>query len=116
MTDSDTTQVKCKICPYLGMRDDPTTAIRYPSDGNYCHREGEPAPIWLEDQAIQCLAGQYEGCPGVRQIEGLDQPVSLSKVIHTGAWYSLKAHPSLWLLIGGVLVTGGYAVIRLLGS
>ncbi len=97
------------------MQDDPTTAIRYPSDGNYCHREGEPAPIWLEDQAIVCLAGQFEGCPGVREIE-VGQPAPLNKGVQLGNWYSLRAHPTLWLLIGGVLLTGGYAVIRFLGS
>ncbi|MCE7906007.1 MAG: LysM domain-containing protein [Anaerolineae bacterium CFX3] len=52
-----------EICPYLGLNDDPDTAISYPSPWNYCFRARPPAPIKPSYQAEVCFTRGHVSCP-----------------------------------------------------
>ena len=49
-------------CPYLGLYDDPATALTYPSAESYCHKVKPPAVPNLDQQLSLCLTGQYSTC------------------------------------------------------
>jgi hypothetical protein len=51
------------VCPYLGLRDDPTTSAVFPSERNYCHRVGAPAAILETHQEAYCLSSNHQACP-----------------------------------------------------
>ncbi|NOY99954.1 MAG: hypothetical protein GXP40_12280 [Chloroflexi bacterium] len=52
-----------KRCPYLGMRDDPETALGFPSNWNYCHNAKPVAIPDLEHQRNACLTARHTACP-----------------------------------------------------
>jgi hypothetical protein len=52
-----------KHCPYLGLHDDRSTALAYPSPWNYCYRATRPAPVLVSHQAEVCLCSRYADCP-----------------------------------------------------
>jgi hypothetical protein len=49
-------------CPYLGLHDDPGTALAYPSDWNYCFHAKPPASILAAYQINVCLTTNYSSC------------------------------------------------------
>jgi LysM repeat protein len=51
------------ICPYLGSRDDPQTALEFPSEGNYCYHARPVSAIKTGHQSSYCLTGQHVNCP-----------------------------------------------------
>lgn len=67
-------------CPHLGLKNDRTTSVGYPSKWNVCHHaKGKPAPE-LEYQQANCLTARYTQCvvykspPGVILPENIQQP------------------------------------------
>jgi len=50
-------------CPYLGLNDDPDTALSYPSSWNYCFRARPPASVDISHQAETCLTCNHRNCP-----------------------------------------------------
>ncbi len=50
-------------CPYLGLRDDPSTALDFPSDGNTCHRAQSKPAVNREYQQAVCLSAEHIACP-----------------------------------------------------
>jgi hypothetical protein len=50
-------------CPHLGLHDDSSTALSYPSPWNTCYRAAWPASISSSHQAKACLGGGYVDCP-----------------------------------------------------
>ncbi len=50
------------VCPYLGLCDDPDTALTYPSAESYCHKVKPPAVPNLDQQLSLCLTRQYSTC------------------------------------------------------
>jgi hypothetical protein len=50
-------------CPYLGLHDDSSTSLAYPSDWNYCYHANPAAPIRVSHQADVCLCPEYIHCP-----------------------------------------------------
>ena len=53
-----------KICPYLGLIDDPNTNKDFPYEGNACHRGKKPTPVALPHQRGYCLSDEHTACPG----------------------------------------------------
>ena len=53
-----------KICPYLGLVDDPNTGTSFPYEGNACHRAKKPTPVTLKHQRSYCLVDEHINCPG----------------------------------------------------
>lgn len=50
-------------CPFLGLEDDPTTILYFPSSGNYCHLVNPIAPVNLIHQQSYCLSKEHVSCP-----------------------------------------------------
>jgi hypothetical protein len=50
-------------CPFLGLEDDPTTILYFPSAGNYCHLVDPIALINLSHQQSYCLSKAHVSCP-----------------------------------------------------
>ena len=80
------------VCPFLGLRDDPSTRYDFPESANRCHsasRRGggsvaffprtiaafsgtkRPQPIGLEHQASCCLTTAHETCARYRTVKGV---------------------------------------------
>ncbi len=51
------------LCPFLGLTDDPDTALSYPSAINRCHHAKPIAPINREHQVNACLNSNFTTCP-----------------------------------------------------
>jgi len=51
-----------KICPYLGMKNDPTTPVGYPSTWNVCFRSKNQEIPKLKYQQSTCLSENFVNC------------------------------------------------------
>jgi len=51
------------VCPYIGLCNDPTIYLAYPSLGNCCHRVERPEPVSRAKQKVLCLTDTYSQCP-----------------------------------------------------
>ena len=65
------------VCPYLGMRDDVTTSLGFPSAYNYCHRVHPAEPANREHQGSFCLTAAHKQCPVFVHQEGISMPAQL---------------------------------------
>jgi hypothetical protein len=54
--------LKYRICPYLGQRSDPGTALSYPTELNRCYHAKPVAAIHLDHQEEFCLTSGYPNC------------------------------------------------------
>ena len=52
------------VCPFLGLRKDPSTRYDFPDPGNSCRAAGarRPQPISVEHQKSRCLTAAHEPC------------------------------------------------------
>src|SRR5512142_504927 len=55
--------MKRVTCPYLGLKDDPTTVLDFPSPGNLCHQARPVAPVKGSYQEKYCLTEEHAVCP-----------------------------------------------------
>jgi hypothetical protein len=53
-----------KICPYLGLKDDPNSNKDFPFEGNTCYRAKRPVQVALSHQRSYCLCDEHTHCPG----------------------------------------------------
>jgi hypothetical protein len=53
---------KGPMCPFLGLRDDSTTALSFPSSGNHCFHAKPVLPVKLEFQGTHCLSSNHTNC------------------------------------------------------
>jgi len=51
------------ICPYIGLKDDPTTSLHFPSQGNFCHHAKPISGIKAAHQENYCLTASHVRCP-----------------------------------------------------
>lgn len=56
------TDRSAQVCPYLGLRDDPATALSFPSQHNRCFHAGPALPVKLEFQRSTCLSINHTDC------------------------------------------------------
>jgi hypothetical protein len=49
-------------CPYLGLHDDASTSLAYPSLWNYCHCAVPPGPVAVPHQISTCLSREHGRC------------------------------------------------------
>lgn len=63
-------------CPYLGLHDDPSTALAYPSSWNYCYHATPAAPVAASHQAEVCLCPLHGNC--VVYLTGKTDPLPAS--------------------------------------
>jgi hypothetical protein len=52
-----------KICPFLGLKEDPSTVIGFPAITNYCNLAEPPYPPDMSYQETFCLTEEYKTCP-----------------------------------------------------
>lgn len=91
-------------CPFLGLHDDPGTALAYPSSWNYCYHATPPASVQAAHQEEACLCPLYVNC--VVYLTGKTDPLPAS--LHGKRRAHLKRHDSprrpgrffLFLLLG----------------
>ena len=50
-------------CPHLGIKNDPSTCLAFPSTWNYCHRAMPPASVRLAHQEHYCQSALHVQCP-----------------------------------------------------
>lgn len=62
-----------RVCPYLGVVDDPATHYAFPSSAQRCHSDGRPFAIDLAKQSKDCLTAQHVTCPRFHPVA--DRPV-----------------------------------------
>jgi len=66
-----------RVCPYIGMKNDPKTSFAYPTSGNYCcHCQPFAIPL-LEHQGTYCLGDKYKDCPVYEQAANRPLPPQL---------------------------------------
>jgi hypothetical protein len=53
---------RTQICPHLGLKDDPSTALGFPSLGNHCYHARPVQPVRPGAQRLYCLSGSYPNC------------------------------------------------------
>lgn len=91
-----------KICPYLGLIDDPNNHKDFPYEGNHCYRAKKPTAVVLRYQRGYCLSDEHTGCAG-----------------YINGWVngfpdSLKAHPPAYKsFLRNKWVLGTLAVVLL---
>jgi LysM repeat protein len=62
------------ICPYLGQKDDPATALDFPSAGNYCHHAKPVTQVNGTHQQQYCLVAEHINCPFFQAASGIPLP------------------------------------------
>lgn len=93
-----------RICPHLGLRDDPGTQAAYPRLDHVCARRPS-SDLSTEWQTQYCLNGQYQGCPHFQR-EIKEQPWH-------GGRFDLQRFGWRWefVLIGLMMLIGAGATI-----
>jgi len=50
-------------CPHLGLNDDKSTSLGFPSNWNFCYQSDPIAPPHFKHQEEFCLSGRHNECP-----------------------------------------------------
>lgn len=94
-----------RICPYVGIRDDPQTSLSFPSEGNACHRAIPVSGILAEHQKNYCLSENHIHCPVfLGQTNTPPQPVASPPAVTAGGWVK---RIGLLVLLPLLLLTSG---------
>ena len=102
-----------KICPFLGLKDDPDTSLSFPSLWNYCHRSKPIAVVRPEHQRNYCLADEYGNCPVYIQ----DQEAPLPLEIRAYRIKPIRKDKPVWkvvLVLLVVILIGGLVGLQIL--
>jgi hypothetical protein len=106
---------KALVCPFLGLRDDPATALSFPSSHTRCFHARPALPVKLEYQRTYCLAINHTSCeeyyhepdnplpPEMRFIGGSGLREKLGKA---GVWFILLAVVVVALIVWQALSRG----------
>jgi hypothetical protein len=75
------------LCPYLGLKADSETCLRFPSHANYCHRASPPDSVRLQFQADFCQTARHTECEVFRRekVGPLPSAIRGRPVAKTGA-------------------------------
>jgi LysM repeat protein len=65
-------------CPYIGLKEDPTTALNFPSAGNHCYKTQPNSSINASHQQNYCLSANHITCPVYRQARIRPMPAALT--------------------------------------
>ncbi len=98
-------------CPYLGLKNDPSTSLTYPSTGNVCFHCQSPTIPKLEYQEHYCLTESHVECSVYHKPETKEFPVELKQIVvkpkqQTKPWQL----PVLFIgvVLAGILIWFGY--------
>jgi hypothetical protein len=106
---------KGPMCPFLGLKDDSTTALSFPSSGNHCFHAKPVLPVKLDFQGTYCLSSNHTNCPEF--IRKPDTPLlpalryERASILHRKSsknrlWFLLLILPVVALIIWQVLARG----------
>jgi len=99
-----------KICPYLGLIDDPNTNKDYPYEGNTCHRTRRPTPVALTHQSGYCLCDEHISCPGY--IDGWAYGFPDSLKAYPPTYKKVLRNKWFWAALGLVLLVAVYFIFN----
>ena len=105
-----TKEIKPKVCPYLGLIDDPKNHISYPYEGNACYRGKKPTQVALSHQRGYCLSDAHTACPGYINgwVDGF--PDSLKAFPPT--YKRVLKNKWVWAALGLVLLISVYFIFQ----
>jgi hypothetical protein len=106
----ETKDSKPKVCPYLGLIDDPKNHISYPYEGNACYRGKKPTQVALSHQRGYCLSDAHTACPGYINgwVDGF--PDSLKAFPPT--YKRVLKNKWVWAALGLVLLISVYFIFQ----
>jgi hypothetical protein len=90
-------------CPHLGMRDDPETAVGYPSLGNHCYYAQPVAAINVAQQEQYCLSHNHPACPFLRA-NGANRARILPKELQARAAVTTAGYGRITLLLAAAIL------------
>ncbi len=94
-------------CPFLGLKDDSTTTLAFPSDGNFCHHARPVAPVNRKFQQQYCLSGEHIQCP----IFLAEHPLPLPAVMLAPAPPRMNSRRVVTMLAIPALLAGTTALV-----
>jgi hypothetical protein len=106
---------KMQVCSFLGLGDDPATALSYPSSLNRCFHARPVLPVKLEFQRNYCLAINHTNCqefncepdnPLPKEMRFIGGSGLIGRFGRTGIWIMLLAFVVVVLIIWQVLSHG----------
>jgi hypothetical protein len=106
------------ICPFLGLREDASSSLAFPSDSNYCHRCQPKAAVIHSHQEEFCLNGKYHECPVFSREEIAPLPHDLRahhEKKNAGKNPQIKIIIAAWSVVAIILILG-WQVISKLGT
>lgn len=95
-------------CPFLGLKDDPETALNFASVGNFCHHALPVTQIKGAYQRKYCLTSDHVNCPLFQAAQPIPPPPEIS------ATSGLLADPrKKWIAVGIPALLAGSAAFFL---
>lgn len=95
------------ICPFLGLKEDGSTSLSFPSPGNHCYHSRPVSPVNAEHQNQFCLTSGHVNCPVFQAAH----PISLPETLAIP-----REAPRTWrktLTVGGIPVLVALAAVML---
>jgi len=97
-----------KICPYLGLTDDPNDHKDFPYEGNHCYRAKKPTSVALRYQRGYCLSDEHTTCAGY--INGWVNGFPDSLKAHPSVFKRLLQNKWVWAALVVVLIVSIYFI------
>jgi capsular exopolysaccharide synthesis family protein len=107
---TDKKAMKPTTCPFLGLENDSTTALGFPSEGNFCHHARPIAPVRIEHQDEYCLSAGHINCPIYQRVQAAPLPVAVA-----APSYQQGRHRRMLAAVAGSLVIMAVAAFVLFG-
>ena len=89
---------KAQVCPFLGLKDDPATALSFPSSHNRCFHARPALPVKLEFQRAYCLEINHTSCEEYNRAPDKPLPSNLRFVGGSGLREKF-GKAGVWILI-----------------
>ena len=99
------------VCPYLGLKNDPSTSLTYPEKANHCFRCRPAVVPRLEHQTGYCLVEIHETCPVYNQPEGRTFPVSLRLQDVDRRMFGLPFIQTIMIAIGFFAIISFFGIV-----
>lgn len=99
-----------KICPYLGLTDDPNKHKDFPYEGNACYRVKKPTPVSLPHQRGYCLVDEHISCPGY--LNGWENGFPDSLRAYPPTYKKVLRNKWVWAALAVVLLFAVYLIFN----
>ena len=94
-----------EVCPYLGSRDDPETALWYPSLINQCYRVIPAIPVKSKYQATCCLTANHSECRVYLEDVSLALPLDQTEGQQEHAQWQ-RSKVLVWVILLAIVILG----------